>query len=63
MWKKNYIWNPATCSCENGQYLESIMDDSLIKNDGIVEETFPKNFNEKKAIVNCKIYIFYLHFC
>ena len=26
--KIDYIWNPATCSCENGKYLASIMDDS-----------------------------------
>ena len=28
--KKNYIWNPATCNCENGKYLASIMNDSAI---------------------------------
>ena len=28
--KKDYIWNPTTCHCENGKYLASIMDDSLI---------------------------------
>ena len=25
--KKDYIWNPATYSCENGKYLARIMDD------------------------------------
>ena len=24
--KKNYAWNPATCNCENGKYLASVMD-------------------------------------
>ena len=24
--EKDYVWNPATCSCENGKYLASIMD-------------------------------------
>ena len=24
---KVIVWNPATCSCENGKYLASIMDD------------------------------------
>ena len=24
--EKDYIWNPATCSCENGKYLASIDD-------------------------------------
>ena len=28
--EKDYIWNPATCSCENGKYLASIMNDSAI---------------------------------
>ena len=46
--KKNYIWNPATFSCENGKYLATIMDDSAITCDEIIEETFPTNFKEKK---------------
>ena len=28
--KKCYIWNPAMCSCENGKYVENIIDDSVI---------------------------------
>ena len=48
--KKDYVWNPATCNFENGKYLASIMDDSAIKCDEIIElyneET---NFDEKKA--------------
>ena len=24
--EKDYVWNPATCSCENGKYLASILD-------------------------------------
>ena len=35
--EKDYIWNPATCSCENGKYLASIMDDSAIKCDEIID--------------------------
>ena len=27
-WKNIYIWNSTICSCENGNYLASIMDDS-----------------------------------
>ena len=27
IYEREYIWNPATCSCENGKYLASIMDD------------------------------------
>ena len=49
--KEDYIWNPATCSCENGKYLVSITDDdSVITCDEIIEETkiIPTNFNENK---------------
>ena len=35
--RKNYIWNPATCSCKNGKYLASIIDNSVIKCDEIIE--------------------------
>ena len=28
--EKDSIWNPATCNCENGKYLASIMDDPAI---------------------------------
>ena len=24
--EKDYIWNPSTCSCDNGKYLASIID-------------------------------------
>ena len=30
MCEKYYIWNPATFSSENGKYLGSIIDDSVI---------------------------------
>ena len=43
--EKNYIWKPATCSCENGKYLASIIDDWA-------------NINEKKAA--CKTQTFYI---
>ena len=35
--EKDYIWNLYTCSCENGKYLESIMDDSANRCDEIIE--------------------------
>ena len=35
--EKSYIWNPATCSCENRKYLASIMDDSVITCDEVIE--------------------------
>ena len=46
---KDYVWNPATCSYEDRKYLASIMDNSAITCDEIMEETrtVPTNFNEK----------------
>ena len=45
--EKGYFWNPATCSCENGKYLTSITDYSVITCDEIIEETktISINFN------------------
>ena len=59
--EKDYIWNPATCSCENGKYLASIIDDSVITCDEIIEETknIPTNFNEKIIII-CETKEFYI---
>ena len=34
--KKDYVWNPATCNCENGKHLGSIMDDSTIICDEVI---------------------------
>ena len=64
MWK-DYIRNPATCSCENDEYLASIIDDdSLITCDEIKEEskTISTNLMKKKQPVKHKMSIFYLHF-
>ena len=40
------IWNPAKCSCKNGKYLASIMGDSAITCDEIIDaeetKTIPK---------------------
>ena len=61
--KNNYVWNPATCNCDNGKYLASIMDDSANICDEIIESyDDEKNFNEKKQPAACQIPIFYLHF-
>ena len=38
---KKIVWNPATCSCEKGKYLASIIDDSAIMCNGII-----KSYNE-----------------
>ena len=54
--------NPVTCSCENGKCIGSVIDDSVIMCDEIIEETkniltktvltktVPRNFNEKQVI-------------
>ena len=34
--EKNYVLNPAACSCENGKYLASVLDDSAIMCDEII---------------------------
>ena len=50
--EKDYVCNPANCICENGKYLTSIMDNSLVMCDQVVEsydeevKTIPTNFNE-----------------
>ena len=56
--KKDYVWNPSKCIWENGEYLASIMDDSMILCDEIIKsydeeiKTILTNFSEKN--VTCK---------
>ena len=45
--KKDYIWHPPTCTCENGKYLASIIDDSVITCNEI---TAPTKTISKKAL-------------
>ena len=58
--EKDYVSNPATCNCENGKYLASIMDDSTIIFDEVREsydeeiKTVPINFNKKSNLQNTK---------
>ena len=53
VYEKDYVWNPATCLCENGKYLASIMDDSTIICDEVIKsydeeiKTIPTNFIKK----------------
>ena len=65
------IWNTATCSCKYGKYLGSIIDDSVITCDEIIDtETKPYDEqtktvtkkNEKEQPVKHKIFIFCLSF-
>ena len=68
------VWNPDTCNCENGKYLASVMNDSAIVCDEIIDadaeaklndeansndEETKTNFNEKKATIKDKIPIFH----
>ena len=49
--EKDFIWNTSACSCKNGKYLASIMDDLAITCDEIIDaerKTVPTNFNEKR---------------
>ena len=62
--EKDHIWNHNTCSCENGKYLERVMDDSVNTCHEIIEsydeerKTIPTNFNRKKANFKMKnVYI------
>ena len=62
--EKDYIWNPATCNCENEKYLANILENSTITCDEIIEsfdgetKTVQGNFNRKKA--TCKLQNFYI---
>ena len=62
--EKDYVRNPATCNCENGKYLASIKDDSVIACDEVIKsydeeiKTSPTNFDEKN--ITCKTQIFYI---
>ena len=50
---KDYVWNHSTCNCEDGKYLASILDNSVIVCDEVIESYYeetkivPTNFNKK----------------
>ena len=59
LWEKDYVLNSATCNCENGKYLASIIDNSGIMCNEVIESYNEEtNFNEKKA--TCKTENFYI---
>ena len=71
--EKDYIWNPATCTCENGKYVGSIIDDLVVTCDEITEATktvptkkyfnkkrFNINYNNKKYSTNFYIFVAFL---
>ena len=55
--------NPSTCSCENGKYIASIIDDLEVTWDEVIESYYNEakniaaNLNEKEGI--CKMQDFY----
>ena len=61
MCEKDYIWNLATGSSKNGKYLASIIDDSMITCDKIINttKTITTNFNGKRQPVKQTQSIFY----
>ena len=46
MCKKDYIWNPYTWRCKNSKYLRSIIDDSVITCDDIIDAEAKSNDEE-----------------
>ena len=67
--KKDYIWNPATCTCKNGKYVVSVIGDSVITCDEIIEATkSTSNRNRsskkyfKKSCSNKKYFNKFLYF-
>ena len=64
--EKGYIWNLSICTCKNGKYFESIIDDSIFTFDEIINPAVPSeltkfmpiNFADKKA--TCKMHHFYI---
>ena len=58
--EKDYIWNTASCTCENVKYLASTIDDAVRLCDKIVEETksVPINLNKKCSLQNTKFLYF-----
>ena len=46
---KKHIWNPSTCSSKNGKYLASIMDDSAITCDEIIDADAEAKSNDEET--------------
>ena len=49
--EKDYMWNPATCTFENGKYLASFMNDLTITYDEIIDAKAKSNNEEVKTIL------------
>ena len=44
--EKDCVWNPSTCNCENGKYLASIIVDSVIICDEVIDAEAKSNDEE-----------------
>ena len=51
MCEKGYNFNPSTCSCENRKHLASIIDNSVITFDEIIDREAQLNDEETKKTV------------
>ena len=63
--EKDYIWNPPTCSCKNGKYLASIIDNLVIIFNEITDaetKTNQTNFNEENITWNTQNFYILLAF-
>ena len=60
--EKDYVWNPAICTCKDGKCLASIMDNSVIMCNEVIElfdeELLQQILMERKQPLKCKISIF-----
>ena len=62
IFEKGFIWNLAICNCENGKYLASIIDNSVITCDEIIDgHTAAKSYDKKYNLLNKFLY-FICHF-
>ena len=52
MYLKKIVWNPVTCSCENEKYFASIMDDSAIICDEVIDANTKATLNDKSKSNN-----------
>ena len=58
VWKRDYIWGPATCSCKSGKYLANIIDDSVLTFDETMEKT--KTIVTKTVLTKSTLTNFYI---
>ena len=49
--EKDYIWNPARRSCKNGEYLASIIGNSVITSDEVIEADAEAKSNEETKTI------------